>query len=94
MKLFEEILRIVVENTNLSIRDRFEFSEQLEALFKSEINRVIGEDELVPAMDRSVAYQWERIEAEDRNQLRAEQRDKANDIDNARNQLKAIKEES
>jgi hypothetical protein len=46
-----------------------------EALRKVEQN-VIGDDEPVPAMDRSVAYNWKRIEAEERNKFRKELRTK------------------
>ena len=83
MKLRDKLIEIIRENTNLSIRNRIKFCDELEALFQSEIKRVIEKDERplisndYPESGKLKIDTTKFNEAIIRNKLRAEQRKKA-----------------
>jgi len=80
MTLRDKLIEIIRENTNLSIKNRIKFCDELEALYKKEMKKVIGEDENEMEITVESAQLWEETNnlIRARNALRRTQRGKAN----------------
>ena len=80
MKLRDKLIEIIRENTNLSIRNRIKFCDELESLFQKEMKKVIGKDKNEMEITVESAQLWEETNnlIRARNALRRTQRKKAN----------------